>query len=39
MEESESSPESPHLGEIKRIHKQCVPGALPFFVLTGDEAI
>jgi len=24
-EESENSPESPHLGEIKHMHKQCVP--------------
>ena len=34
-EESENSPESPHLGEIKRMHKQCVPGA---FARAGDEA-
>jgi len=26
-EESENSPESPHPGEIKRMRKQCVPGA------------
>ena len=26
-EESENSPECPHLGEIKRMCKQCVPGA------------
>ena len=38
-EESENSPESPHLGEIKRMRKQCVPGALPFFARDGDEAI
>ena len=31
-EESENSPESPHLGEIKCMCKQCVPGAPPFFV-------
>ena len=30
-EESENSPESPHLGEIKRMRKYCVPGASPFF--------
>ena len=29
-EESENSPESPHLGEIKRMRKQCVPGASLF---------
>ena len=38
MEESENSPESPHLGEIKRMRKQCVPGALPFFARARDEA-
>ena len=37
-EESENSPESPHLGEIKRMRKQCVPGAPPFFARAGDEA-
>ena len=37
-EESENSPESPHLGEIKRMRKQCVPGASPFFARAGDEA-
>jgi len=37
-EESENSPESPHLGEIKRMCKQCVPGASPFFACAGDEA-
>ena len=37
-EESENSPESPHLGEIKRMRKQCVPGASPFFARTGDKA-
>ena len=37
-EESENSPEFPHLGEIKLMCKQCVPGAPPFFVRTGDEA-
>ena len=37
-EESENTPESPHLGEIKRMSKQCVPGAPLFFVRTGDEA-
>ena len=36
--ESENSPESPHLGEIKRMRKQCVPGASPFFARAGDEA-
>ena len=29
-EESENSPESLHLGEIKRMRKQCVPGASRF---------
>ena len=38
-EESENSPESPHLGEIKRMRKQCVPGASLFFVRAGDEAM
>ena len=38
-EESENSPESPHFGEIKRMRKQCVPGASPFFARAGDEAI
>ena len=37
-EESKNSPESPHLGEIKRMRKQCVPGASPFFARAGDEA-
>ena len=37
-EESKNSPESPHLGEIKRMRKQCVPGASPFFGRAGDEA-
>ena len=37
-EESENSPESPHLGEIKCMRKQCVPGASPFFARAGDEA-
>ena len=37
-EESENSPESPHLGEIKRMRKQCVPGASPFFARAEDEA-
>ena len=37
-EESKNCPESPHLGEIKRMHKQCVPGASPLFVRAGDEA-
>ena len=37
-EESENSPESPHLGEIKRMRKQCVPGTSPFFARAGDEA-
>ena len=34
-EESENSPESPHLGEIKRMRKQCVPGASPFSCVPG----
>ena len=34
-EESENSPESPHLGEIKRMRKQCIPA---FFARAGDEA-
>ena len=37
-EESENSLEPPHLGEIKRMCKQCVPGASPFFAHVGDEA-
>ena len=37
-EKSENSPNSPHLGEIKRMCKQCVPGAPPFFTCAGDEA-
>ena len=37
-EESENSPESPHLGEIKRMRKQCVPGAPPFFTRAVDQA-
>jgi len=37
-EESENSPESPHLGEIKRMRKQCAPDAPPFFARAGDEA-
>ena len=37
-EKSENSPESPHLGEIKRMHKQCVPGTPPFFACGRDEA-
>jgi len=28
MDVSENNPESPHPGEIKRMRKQCVPGAL-----------
>jgi len=39
VEESENSPESPHLGEIKRMRKQCVPGAPPFLPHAWDEAI
>ena len=35
-EESENCLESPHLGEIKCIHKQCVPGAPSFFVRARD---
>ena len=38
-EESENSPEPPHLGEIKRMRKQCVPGASPFFAHAGDKAM
>ena len=38
MEESENSPDSPYLGEIKRMHRQCVAGAPPFFVHAGDKA-
>ena len=38
MEESENSPEIPHLREIKRMRKQCVPDAPPFFMCAGDEA-
>ena len=37
-EESENSPESTHLGEIKRMRKQCAPGASPFFARAGNEA-
>ena len=37
-EESENSPESPHLGEVKCMRKQCVPGASWFFARAGDEA-
>ena len=29
-EESENTPDSPHLGEIKHMRKQCVPGAPSF---------
>ena len=36
--ESKNSPESPHLGEIKCMHKQCLPGASPLFARAGDEA-
>ena len=36
-EGSETSPESPHLGEIKRMRKQCVPSAPPFCTHAGDE--
>ena len=35
-EQSENSPESPHLGEIKRMRKQCGPGTSPFFACTGQ---
>ena len=38
VEESENSPESPHLGENKHMRKQCDPGASPFFTCTRDEA-
>ena len=34
-EELENSPESPHLGEIKHMRKQCAPGAPTFFDCTG----
>ena len=37
-EESKNSPESPYLGEIKRMRKQCVSSASPFFARAGDEA-
>ena len=37
-EESENSLESPHLGKIKHMRKQCVPGTSLFFVCAGDEA-
>ena len=37
-EKSENSRESSHLGEIKHIHKHCVPGTPPFFLCAGDEA-
>ena len=33
------TPESPHLREIKRMRKQCVPGTPPFFARAGDEAM
>ena len=36
-EESENNPESPHLGEIKRMRKQCVPGASPFLRAPGTR--
>ena len=36
--ESKNSPESPHLGEIKCMHKQCLPGASLLFARAGDEA-
>jgi len=38
-EESENTPESPYLGEIKRMRKQCVPGASPFFARARDKAM
>ena len=37
-EKSENSLDSPHLGEIKRMRKQCVPGTPPFFACGRDEA-
>ena len=38
--ESENSPNSPHLGEIKRMCKQCVYQALlRSFACAGDEAM
>ena len=37
-EESKNSTGSPHLVEIKRMCKQYVPGAPPFFAHTRDEA-
>ena len=38
-EESENSLESPHLGEIKRVRKQCVPGACADTIFTTQEAL
>ena len=38
IRESENSLESPHLGDIKRMRKQCVPGASLFFAHARDEA-
>ena len=35
--ETENSPESPQLGEIKCMRKQCVPGASPFFAKKKKE--
>ena len=37
-EESENIPDSPHLGEIKRMRKHRVPGAPLLFASAGDEA-
>ena len=37
MEESENSPEFPHLGEIKCMRKQCVPGASHFLRAPGTR--
>ena len=38
VEESENTPESSHLGEIKHMRKQCVPGAPSFLACAGDKA-
>ena len=34
---SENSPGFPHLGEIKRMRKQCIPGASPFLHAPGTR--
>ena len=38
-EESENSSESPHLGEIKRMRKQCVPGASRYSRAPGSRLV